>query len=157
MKMIVSESGLQNIKDFEGFRTKAYQDSGGQWTIGFGTSFFPDGRAVKSGDTISESDAENALREGVQSRLDSISSKITTTLNQNQVDAIASFVYNIGVANFLKSTFLVDINARNFNAAALQLVHRNADGSYGGWVHVHGKVEPGLVKRRVFESNLLTA
>jgi lysozyme len=154
----VSDAGVEVTKGFEGFRTKAYQDGGGQWTIGYGTSFFPDGHAVKAGDTITLADATAALTVGIQQRLDYVSRNIVPILNQNQVDAIADFCYNIGTGNFLSSTFLKDLNLSNYAAAAAQLIYKEANGTYGGWVHdAQGNIEPGLVHRRIYEQSLFLA
>ena len=46
------------LKEFEGFRKEAYQCSAGVWTIGYGTTIYPDGSRVKQGDKIDERTAE---------------------------------------------------------------------------------------------------
>ena len=48
------------IKEFEGFRSQAYQCPAGQWTIGYGSTTYEDGTKVKEGDTINEADAERS-------------------------------------------------------------------------------------------------
>jgi len=142
----VSLTAVSITKQFEGFRSRAYQDGAGNWTIGYGTVTFPDGRTVKSGDTITQPDAEQALVAGLQQRLDIVFPHINVILNQNQVDAIADFVYNIGTGNFLSSTFLKLLNVSNFTAAAEE---------FSKWIHDSaGAVEPGLVKRRMYEKSL---
>lgn len=142
----ISANAVAHTEDEEGFRTEAYQDDGGQWTIGFGTSFFPDGRAVKAGDIITKADAFTALTEGMQQRLDIVVKRINVILNQNQVDAIADFAYNVGTANFIGSHFLLYLNQGNYSLAADQLLL---------WVHDHaGNIEPGLVKRRDYDRRL---
>ena len=145
-KYTVTTQATAITKEFEGFRSKAYQDGGGIWTIGYGTVTFPDGHSVKPGDTITQADATTALVAGMQQRLDFVSPHINVVLDQNEVDAIADFVYNIGTGNFLGSTFLKLLNASDFHGAAEE---------FGKWIHDHaGNVEPGLVRRRAYEKDL---
>lgn len=142
----ITPNAVAHTEQEEGFRAVAYKDGGGQWTIGFGTSFFPDGHAVKAGDTITKDDAFKALTEGMQQRLDIVVKHINIKLNQNQVDAIADFVYNIGTANFVTSHFLIYLNQSDFARAAAELPK---------WVHdAAGHVEPGLVTRRDYDMRL---
>lgn len=142
----ITPAAIAHTEVDEGFRAVAYQDGGNQWTIGFGTSFFPDGRAVKAGDTITKADAIVALNVGMQQRLDIVAKHINVSLNQNQVDAIADFVYNIGTTKFMASHFLIYLNQGNYQAAADQLLL---------WVHdAAGHIEPGLVTRRSYDRRL---
>lgn len=142
----ISDAAIAHTEQEEGFRAVAYKDGGGQWTVGFGTSFFPDGRVVKEGDTITKADAITALVAGMQQRLDIVVKHINVKLNQNQVDAIADFVYNIGTVEFLNSHFLIYLNQGDFARAANELPR---------WVHdAAGHVEPGLVTRRDYDKRL---
>ena len=59
---MVSDQALELLKQFEGYSSKAYQDSAGIWTIGYGTTKWADGRPVKEGDTITEPEAATVLR-----------------------------------------------------------------------------------------------
>lgn len=142
----VSQNAIEITKQFEGFRSQAYKDGGGIWTIGYGTVTFPNGTVVKAGDTISQEDAEKALIAGLQQRLDYVTPHIKTILDQNEVDAIADFVYNIGTGAFIGSTFLTMLNNNDFTGAAAQFIRWNKDHA--------GNVEPGLVKRRAYEQHL---
>jgi lysozyme len=49
------------IKRFEGCRLEAYQDSVGVWTIGWGTTRYPDGSPVSPGDKITQAEADYYL------------------------------------------------------------------------------------------------
>ena len=71
----------------------------------------------------------------------------TVPLNQNQFDALVSFVYNLGAGAFEGSTLLKDLNAHNFAAVPGQLEE---------WVHAGSQVLPGLVARRKAEARLFT-
>lgn len=96
--MQTTATAISLIKAFEGFRPDFYFDSAGIGTIGFGTTRFRDGSSPQMGDTISEDDAEEELffhvREKVEPDLDRIFGDIS--LQPNQRDALASFVYNLG-------------------------------------------------------------
>lgn len=92
-QMTASEDLVDFIKEHEGFRSEAYV-SGGQWSIGYGTSASP-------GDTITREEAEEALRDhllGVEKSLNSFITRYSLSLDQGQFDALASFTYNCGAA-----------------------------------------------------------
>ena len=138
----ISAKGYDMIKFFEGLKLQAYLDTGGVWTIGYGTIKYPNGTRVKKNDTCTEPQALKWLindSKWVDACLDK---HIKVKLNQNQFDALASFVYNIGETAFVKSTMLSLINANNLNDAALQ---------FDRWVNDNGKRIQGLVNRRSAE------
>ena len=60
-EMSVSNSGVDIICDFEGKRLVAYDDGVGVWTIGFGTTIYPNGIKVKKGDTCTEAQAKEYM------------------------------------------------------------------------------------------------
>ncbi|MDH0030300.1 MULTISPECIES: lysozyme [unclassified Acinetobacter] len=141
----ISENGFSIIREFEGFRSQAYLDTGGVWTIGYGTIKYPNGTRVKKGDTCTQAQAELWLKNDcawVDSCLDKY---VTITISQNQFDALASFVYNIGETAFVKSTMLKALNAGNFAGTAMQ---------FDRWVYDNGKCIQGLVNRREKEKTL---
>lgn len=141
----ISEKGYALIRELEGFKADAYLDTGGVWTIGFGTIKYPDGTRVRKGDTCTRGQAEVWLKNDsawVDACLDRT---VKTKLNQNQFDALASFVYNIGESAFVKSTMLTLLNQNSFTAAASQ---------FDRWVFDNGKRVQGLVNRRLKEKAL---
>lgn len=145
-KDIISSKGYAIIKEFEGFRSKAYLDTGGVWTIGYGTIKYPNGVSVKKGDTCTEAQADKWMQSDCAWVRKTLRTKITSKkLNQNQYDALASFIYNIGETQFGTSTLLSLINRDNFQGAASQ---------FGRWVNDNGKRIQGLVNRRAAEKKL---
>jgi lysozyme len=141
----ISEKGYALIRELEGFKAEAYLDTGGVWTIGFGTIKYPDGMRVRKGDKCTRGQAEVWLKNDsawVDACLDRT---VKTKLNQNQFDALASFVYNIGESAFRKSTMLTLINQNSFTAAV---------GQFDRWVFDNGKRIQGLVNRRAKEKAL---
>ena len=141
----ISSNGYAIIKESEGLRLQSYLDTGGVWTIGYGTIKYPSGVMVKKGDVITQAQAEQYLMNDskwVDSALDKY---IKVPVTQNQFDALASFVYNIGETAFKTSTLLVKLNAGDYVGAANQLDR---------WVNDNGKKIQGLVNRRAKEKAL---
>lgn len=143
--MKTSTSGVNLIKQFEGKRLVAYQDSVGVWTIGFGTIKYPNGQRVKKGDTCTDSQAETYLKNDLVKFENAINKLVKVKLNQNQFDALASFTYNLGETNLANSTLLKKINAKDFKGAADEFLK---------WVNAGGKRLQGLVNRRNAERSL---
>ena len=143
--MKTSNPGVDLIKGFEGKRLKAYDDGVGIWTIGFGTIKYPNGLRVKKGDTCTESQAEQYLRNDLVVFENAINRLVKVPLNQNQFDALASFTYNLGEGNLSKSTLLKKLNAKDYKGAAAE---------FPKWNKAGGKVMQGLVNRRAKERKL---
>lgn len=141
----ISERGFAIIREFEGFRANAYLDTGGVWTIGYGTIKYPDGTKVKKGDTCTQGQAELWLKNDCQWVDACLDKYVKVSINQNQFDALASFIYNVGETAFVKSTMLTLINKGDLKAAALQ---------FERWVYDNGVKIKGLVNRRENEKKL---
>ncbi|PQK86771.1 lysozyme [Pantoea ananatis] len=135
--MQTSNKGMDLIKRFEGLKLEAYRDSVGIPTIGYGHT-----SGVKMGDVITCEQADKYLREDLLLAELTINTNVKVKLTQNQFDALASFVFNLGSGNFVKSTLLKKLNAGDFAAAADE---------FGKWVNAGGKKLAGLVKRRAAE------
>ena len=144
--MKISQRGLELIKEFEGFSANAYLCPAKIPTIGYGNTFYSDGRKVKLGEQISKTDALELL-ELVANKdfADKIFPFIEVKVTQNQFDAMVSLAYNIGVGNFLKSTLLKKVNAGDFVGASEEFLRWNKAG---------GKELLGLTKRRKREFDL---
>nr|DAF78405.1 MAG TPA: Lysozyme [Caudoviricetes sp.] len=143
--MKISQVGIDLIKQFEGYRGNAYPDpaTGAEpWTIGYGTTIYPNGSKVKKGDTASQVRAEEYLRHDVAKFESGVSALLTAPTTQGQFDAMVSLAYNIGLGNFGKSTLLKKHNARCYTCAADQ---------FRVWNRANGKVMNGLTKRRAAE------
>ena len=141
--MNISDSGLDFIMAHEGIRLSAYPDpaTGGEpWTIGVGHT-----GGVQPGDTCTQEQAREWLREDAQTAVRCVNQSVGRDLTQNQFDALVSLVFNIGCGNFGKSTLLKCLNAGNDNAAAQEFLK---------WDRAGGKEMAGLLKRRQDESAL---
>ena len=98
---VISKQGIDLITHFEGLYLEAYPDpgSGGKpYTIGYGTTQYPDGRSVKLGDKITEHQAKDYLAHDLRKFSQMVLKKITRPLYQNELDALTSFAYNAGTS-----------------------------------------------------------
>lgn len=162
-----SENARAIIKRFEGLhdgdkRTAVLEplaDPVGIYTIGWGHALFAKGQPVKDRETayrlwrnlypngMVRADAEELLKVDTQLRADQLTAslKAAPPLNQNQFDALVSFVYNVGIENFRTSTLRSRVLAGDWVGAAAQ---------FPRWNKSEGKVQPGLVTRRALEAEL---
>lgn len=138
--MKISSKGLELIKEFEGFSSVAYLCPAKIPTIGYGNTFWEDGRKVKLGEQILKTNALELL-ELVANKdfADKIFPLIKVKVSQNKFDAMVSLAYNIGVGNFSKSTLLKKVNSGDFDGASNEFLKWNKSG---------GKELLGLTKRR---------
>jgi lysozyme len=134
------------VKKFEGLRLKSYQDVADIWTIGYGSTRWLDETPVKPGQEITIETAEKLLMNDLQK----FANHIKLNLSQNQFDAVVSFCYNLGVGNFNNSTLKKKIIA-NPNDVTIK-----DEFLKWGKAKVNGVLKelPGLIKRRIAESNL---
>ena len=144
--MKISAMGLELIKEFEGFSANAYLCPAKIPTIGYGNTFWEDGRKVKLGEQISKTDALELL-EFVANKdfADKIFPLIKVKVSQNKFDAMVSLAYNIGVGNFSKSTLLKKVNSGDFDGASNEFLK---------WNKSSGKELLGLTRRREREKDL---
>ena len=145
--MIVSKNGLDIIKEFESFKSKPYLCPSQKATIGWGSTYYPDGKKVTLQDKeITEEKAFEILEYIANKDFGSnINKVVKVPLNQNQFDALVSFAYNIGNENFNSSTLLRWLNQGNYKEASMQLLR---------WNKSKGIVLNGLTKRRKAEKAL---
>ncbi len=144
-EMHISPSGIDLICNFEGKRLTAYDDGVGVWTIGFGTTVYPNGIKVKKGDTCTEAQAKTYMAHDLKKFEATVNKAVTVQLNQNQFDALVSLAYNIGTNAFSKSTLVKKLNANDIRGAADQ---------FDVWVNAGGKRMQGLVNRRAKEKEV---
>ena len=84
--MQISENGLAMIRQWEGCELDAYQDGGGTWTIGYGTTCYPDGKPVREGDVWTQEQADDALAsDAVSIAQDPVNTLVTVPLSQKPV------------------------------------------------------------------------
>jgi len=135
--MRTGQHGIDLIKKYESCKLTAYKCPSGVWTIGYGHT-----QGVKQGDKITQEQADKFLADDLESFEYYVRAVVFKELNQNQFDALVSFVFNVGSGNFKKSTLLKLLNEGKFTHAALE---------FAKWNKADGKVLNGLTKRRESE------
>ena len=145
--MTPSKNCIDLIKKFEGFRSESYQYSVGIWTVGYGSTMWPDGKKVQPGQRMTIQEAEAVMTWELDRKGKVILSGLpTTNINQNQYDALLSFAYNLGVGALLKSTLFKKLKVNPTDPSIRTEFMR--------WVNAGGKRLTGLVRRREAEANL---
>lgn len=141
--MTTSQRSVNLIKKFEGFFTNAYICPAGKVTIGFGSTMWSDGKKIKMGEKITHEDAEKLMFWELKNKEYCLAK---LKLNQNQFDALMSFVYNVGCGNLLKSTL--------YKKAFINPNDPTIKDELLRWVNKGSPFEKGLRRRRNEESKL---
>lgn len=141
-EMRTSEYALGRLKEYEGLRLKAYKCPAGVWTIGYGHT-----KDVRGGIVIDKETADKLLEEDVMYFEKYLAAEpYAEELTQGQWDALISFLFNLGIGNYKRSTLrkriLEDVN------------HGDIPNQFRRWNKADGKVLPGLVRRREWEAQM---
>ena len=126
------------MMEMEGLRLEAYEDAAGVPTIGYGHT-----KNVRMGDKISEYWAKEMLREDIEEAEWQVK-ELGVPKTEGQLDALVSFVFNLGIERLKTSTLLKVIR----NGGSMQQIKKE----FKRWVYAGGKQLPGLVKRREWEA-----
>ena len=143
--MDISKDCVRLLKHYEGCRLEAYKCSAGVWTIGYGNTFFGNGRPVKQGDKITQEEAEELLPLILKKFAQAVFRR-TAKMKQHEFDALVCFTYNVGIGAFEGSTMLKKIKKELPPSEIAMEFHK--------WNKAKGKVLRGLVKRRAAEACL---
>ena len=138
--------GIPIIKKFEGLKLKAYLCPAGLPTIGYGNTRYEDGSTVKLGEQISIDRADKLLMHTVAQFERQVDTLVTVPIDANQLGALTSFAFNVGIGNFQRSTLRRLVNANPSNSAIR--------GEFMKWNKAGGKVLNGLTRRRQAEADL---
>ncbi|MDE9539313.1 lysozyme [Xenorhabdus bovienii] len=141
--MEISENGINKIKNYEGLRLHAYPDPATgvePWTIGYGHT-----KGVKPEQVITEQQAEIFLHEDLIPIYAEIQRIVKVPLTQGQFDALCSFIFNLGIGNFIHSTLLKKLNLADYQGAAEEFLK---------WDRADGRVLADLRVRRVSEQKM---
>lgn len=143
------ELAAELCRRFEGFRSKPYLCPAGIPTIGYGSTYYADGRKVALSDrpmdeptarALLMAELEHTYAAGVMRLCPGLS------VHERRFNAIVDFAYNLGVGRLQTSTLRRKINAQDWDGAKQQLML---------WTRGGGKVLPGLLKRRQAECLLM--
>ena len=153
--MKLNEEGYQMIMNFEGLSLKPYLCSAGVPTIGYGNTYYPNGKKVTLKDKpITKEYAIEIFKFIADLFAKDVNRLLKTTVTQNQFNALVSFAYNLGS----------DIDADDIpeglgDSTLLKKVNKNPNdltilNEFLKWVRSNGKISNGLVKRRKLEAKL---
>lgn len=139
--------GLPLIKKWEGLRLKPYLCSANVATIGYGSTYYLDGRRVTLKDpAITKTVAEALLVNTVmKTYLPAVLENCSTLETAGQFAAVLSWTYNLGVGALRGSSMRKAILKKDWDKALAQLQK---------WNKAAGKVQPGLVNRRADEAQV---
>lgn len=140
MALKTGKKGLELIKEFEGCRLTAYKCPANVWTIGYGHT-----KGVKQGQKITQSEAEELLKNDLKTYESYVNKYVKVSLNQNQFDALVSFTYNCGGGSLKNSLLLTKLNKGDYSGAANE---------FPRWNKAGGRVLAGLIRRRKAEKDL---
>ena len=140
MTRLINSAGLALIRECEGLRLEAYQDTADPpiWTIGYGHT-----RGVKKGDTCSQIQAEDWLEADLLVAEDEVQRCVKVKLTDNQYSALVSFAFN--EKDFHSSTLVKKLNEGDYSSVPDELRR---------WIYSGGKKSSGLIRRRRLESEL---
>ena len=144
--MTTSTKGITLICNSESLSLKPYLCPAGIPTIGYGSTFYPNGTRVTLKDSpITKDYAIQILMSNLRI-FEQCVNKYAPNVNQDQFDALVSFCYNVGIGNFKSSTLLKKVVKNRFDPTI--------QNEFMKWVHAGNKVLDGLVTRRMNEGNL---
>tara|TARA_R110002126_G_scaffold159137_2_gene306499 strand:+ start:76 stop:528 length:453 start_codon:yes stop_codon:yes gene_type:complete len=140
------KAGVDLVIRFEGYSSTPYRCATGVWTIGFGTTRYPDGRRVTGYDSeCTREQAESWLHHELEKAERAVIRYCKPYLNENQRAPLASFVYNLGSGAFRASTLRRRINTGDWDDVPYQIQRWNKAG---------GRILRGLTRRRAAEVEL---
>ena len=140
MTFNINDTTIKEICNFEGLVLTAYKCPAGVWTIGYGHT-----KGVKRGQRITKEQAVEYLKQDIQPIINYLN-KLNVCKTQGQFGALVSFIFNLGVGNFQKSTLYKHIKQNKSDDMICAQFMR--------WTKSGGRVLPGLVKRRQWECNM---
>lgn len=143
------ELAAELCRRFEGFRAKPYLCPAGIPTIGYGSTYYANGRKVTLNDVpMPEPEARALLMTELHHTYAPGVLRLCPVLatDERKLNAIVDFAYNLGVGRLQTSTLRRKINAQDWGGAKEQLML---------WTRGGGRVLPGLLKRRQAECLLM--
>lgn len=142
--MLVPADAVALVKQWEGFRAKPYRCPAGVPTIGYGSTFYADGRRVTMDDPPITEEAASALLYAVMTRFAAdVDRLVKVPLTAGQRGALISFTFNLGAGALSQSTLLRKLNAGDYEGAANEFQRWNRAGS---------SILEGLTRRRAAEA-----
>ena len=136
----LSLAGEKLIKQWEGYREKAYLCAANQWTIGWGHT-----KTARRGMTINREQAQKLFNQDIAEFERAVNRLVKVPITQGQFDALVSFSFNLGVYALGSSSLLRALNALDYSEAAEW---------FDRYVYANRTKLPGLVSRRQEEKKM---
>ena len=144
--MKLNTQGYRLICMFEGFSAKPYLCSAKVPTIGYGNTYLNGKKVTLLDKPITELEPFEMFKAIADKFADKVSKLVTAPIDQAQFNALVSLTYNIGPANFQKSTLLRKVNF-NHNDPTIRA-------EFLKWNKAGGQVLKGLTIRRKAEADI---
>ena len=146
--MKISQTGINLIKQYEGYKNVPYRCPAGLFTVGYG-HVLGDGHTLSDADnrTFTDEELDDFLRADIGRFEHGVSTYCTVLLTQGQFDSLVLFSYNLGIGTLSRSTLLKKLNAGDYKGAAKEILRFDKAG---------GQVLKGLTRRRQAEYRLFT-
>lgn len=139
--MNISPAGIAFIKANETCSLTRYPDPPGSETFSIGWGHFLGSNSTL--ETITQEQADYLLESDLRVFVGCINARVNAPITQPQFDALVDFAYNEGTGAVANSTWLLELNAGNYGAAADALLLWNKDKQHGVLVD-----DPALLARR---------
>ena len=141
--MQLSPTGLAFVEARESFRSRAYPDSTGIPTVGYGST----GPDVHLGLTVTHAWASARLARDMGAAVSCVNQHVSTclTLTQGEFDSLCDLAYNIGLGAFEHSTLLLKLDTGDFVGA---------EAEFQKWDKAGGRTLVGLANRRKAEEQM---
>lgn len=136
----INQAGLAILKHYESCELEAYLCPNRRWTCGWGET-----EGVTRNTKWTQTYADERLEQSLRVREAAIEKLVTVSLTSNQFSSLVSFVYNVGVDAFSKSTLLRLLNKGDYSGASEQ---------FRRWDKAGARILPGLTRRRIAERDL---
>ena len=148
--MQISDNGLRLIMKSEGCSLESYIDTHDAhgaplFAIGYGHTNKAGPPNVTAGMEITQDQAEQILKQDLLPYQNYIRKYVTVPLNQNQWDALCSFVFNAGPGNLRALVENSGLNDKGYDQVSDEMMNYNKS---------QGKVLLGLTRRRRAEGAL---
>jgi lysozyme len=139
--MRLDYNGYRLITSVEGFKSKPYLDSAKIPTIGYGSTYYVNGKKVTLLDpAISKEQGYEMFKTIADNFAKRVKESVKSSINQNQFNALVCFAYNTGMGAFKSSTLLKKVNANPTDTTIKS--------EFLKWVKSGGVKVEGLVNRR---------
>lgn len=139
----VPDAAVSLVTATESYRAAPYQDGGGVWTIGYGTTRIGGQPVAADTPPVTQPQAWALMAADLAGAARDVASQITVPLAEHEAAALISWTYNLGVGNLARSTMRAMVNQSRRGEVPAEI---------GKWIYDAGKPSLGLLRRRWAEA-----